>query len=66
MPIISINEIEYDTDDLSEDALAQLRSIEFVEAELSRLNAQIAAMTTAKSAYISALQDILGSEAPSG
>ena len=59
MPVINIADQEYDTEDMSEDALAQLRSIEFVDQEMARLNNSLAAMQTARNAYISALQEIL-------
>jgi len=59
VPVINIADQEYDTEDMSEDALAQLRSIEFVDQEMARLNNSLAAMQTARNAYISALQEIL-------
>ena len=59
MPVIKIEDQEYDTDDMSEDALAQLRSIEFVDQEMARLNSLLASMQTARNAYIVALQEIL-------
>ena len=59
MPAIKIDEQEYDTEDMSEDALAQLRSIEFVDQEMARLNSLLASMQTARNAYIVALQEIL-------
>lgn len=59
MPVIKIEEQEYDTEDMSEDALAQLRSIEFVDQEMVRLNSMLASMQTARNAYIIALREIL-------
>ncbi|MDD5000051.1 MAG: DUF6447 family protein [Thiomonas arsenitoxydans] len=59
MPTIKIDNIEYDLDSLSEDAKAQLQSIQFVDQELARLQAQVAAMQTARMAYANALKAAL-------
>ena len=55
MPIIKIDEKDYELDSLSEEAKAQLVSLQFVDAELQRLQAQIAVMQTARMAYSNAL-----------
>ena len=54
MPIITIDEKTYDTDTLSEEAKAQLTSVQFVDQELARLNAQAAVLQTARIAYAKA------------
>ena len=59
MPKINIDNIEYDTDKLSDEAKAQLQSLQFVEQELARLQAKTAAMQTARNAYAKALQATL-------
>ena len=59
MAKVTINEIEYDTESFSQEALAQLQSIQFVEAEVAQLSARIAAMNAAKNAYAAALQELL-------
>lgn len=59
MAKITIDNVAYDTDSLSPEAIAQLQSIQFVDAELAQLNGRIAAMNTARNAYASALQDLL-------
>lgn len=56
MPTITIDNKEYDLDSLSNEAKAQLASIQFVDAELARLQAQAAALQTARAAYANALQ----------
>lgn len=56
MPTIQIDNIAYDLDSLSDDAKAQLQSIQFVDQELARLQAQMAAMQTARNAYVNALK----------
>ena len=59
MTTIAINITEYDLDRLSNEAKAQLNSIQFVDAELARLQAQAAALQTARNAYARALKDAL-------
>ena len=59
MPNIKIANIEYDLDSLSNDAKAQLQSIQFVDQELARLQAQMAVLQTARNAYLSGLKSLL-------
>ena len=59
MAKVTINEIEYDTESFSQEALAQLQSIQFVDAEVAQLSARIAAMNTARNAYATALEELL-------
>jgi hypothetical protein len=59
MTTIQIDGKDYDLDKLSTDAKSQLASIKFVDAELSRLQAQAAALQTARMAYAKALQAAL-------
>jgi len=60
MTIVKIDHKEYDVDSLSEDAKGQLMSLQFVDAELQRLNSQIAVLQTARVAYAKALNNALG------
>ena len=62
MPIITIDEKEYELDLLSSEAKAQLASLQFVDAELARLNAQVAIYQTARMAYSTALKGSLPSQ----
>ena len=59
MPTINIDNVEYDTDKLSDEAKAQLVSLQFCDQELVRLQAQSAAIQTARIAYAKALQAAL-------
>ena len=59
MTTINIDNIDYDTDKLSDEAKAQLASIQFCDQELQRLQAQAAAIQTARMAYAKALQSAL-------
>jgi hypothetical protein len=56
MPTIKIDNKEYDLDTLSDQCKAQLASIQFVEQELARLQAQASVLQTAKIAYLQALK----------
>jgi hypothetical protein len=59
MPTITIDNREYDTDKLTDEAKAQLVSLQFCDQELTRLQAQTAALQTARIAYAKALQAAL-------
>ncbi len=59
MTKITIDNKDYEIESLSEDARAQLASLQYVDAELVRLQAQLAAMQTARNAYASALNILL-------
>lgn len=59
MSKITIDNTDYDLDTLADDAKAQLGSLQFVDAELARLNAQTAVLQTARMAYSNALKAAL-------
>lgn len=59
MPTLTIDNTNYDIDSLSADAKAQLQSIQFVDQEIARLQAQLAAMQTARNAYVDSLKAAL-------
>lgn len=63
MPKITVDGIEYNTEDLSDNGKAQLASLQFLEVQMSKLRNEIAAFQTAKNAYISALKAELQKEA---
>jgi cell division protein ZapA (FtsZ GTPase activity inhibitor) len=62
MAIIKIDNKDYDTDSLSDEAKAQLQNVQYVDQELARLKAQSAVLQTARVAYGKALNDCLGAE----
>ncbi len=51
----TINDKEYDMDDLSDTAKSQIVNIQVVDGEIARLNQQLAIMQTARNAYGKAL-----------
>ena len=59
MTTITIDNQSYDLASLSNEAKAQLASIQFVDQELARLQAHAAALQTARNAYVQALKAAL-------
>jgi hypothetical protein len=59
MTTIKIDNVDYDTDKLSDEAKAKLVSLQFCDQELARLQAQAAALQTARQAYAKALRATL-------
>lgn len=59
MPNIMIDDKEYDLDKLSEATKAQITSMRLADAEIQRLNIQLAIAQTARNAYaLSVKQDL--------
>lgn len=56
---INIDGKSYELAGLSDDAQAQVKSLQFVEVELARANAMVAVLSTAKAGYQRALKDEL-------
>jgi len=59
MPTIKIDNKDYDTDKLSEQAKAQLINLQVCDQEIQRLQAQLAIAQTARMAYAKALGEAL-------
>jgi hypothetical protein len=53
---ITIDDVEYNLKDLSEDVKAQLANIQFVDAQLQQLNNEWAVSDTARIGYTNALK----------
>lgn len=62
MPKIIVDEIEYNTEDLSENGLAQLASLQFLEVQMQRIKSEIAVYQTARNSYVSVLKKELEQE----
>ena len=56
MPKITVDDIEYNTEDLTDNGKAQLASLQFLEVQMSKLQGEIAVYQTAKAAYVNALK----------
>lgn len=59
MTTITIDEKKYELEDLSSECKNQLASMRFVDAEIQRLQARLAAMQTARNAYAKAAHELL-------
>ena len=59
MPKITIDGIDYNTEDLSENGKAQLASLQFLETQMNKLKSEIAIYQTARTSYASALKEEL-------
>jgi hypothetical protein len=59
MPTIKIDDKTYDVSTLTDEAKSQLASIQFVDSEIARLEANVAALRTARMAYSKALKEAL-------
>ena len=56
MPKITVDGIEYNTEDLSDNGKAQLASLQFLEVQIKKLQNEIAVFNTAKATYIQTLK----------
>jgi hypothetical protein len=56
MPRIKLDDIEYNSEDLSDGAKAQLLSLQFVDAQIRRLKNEVSISETARQAYIAAVK----------
>ena len=66
MPIVRIDEIDYELDHLTDEAKAQLASIQHTDKKIAELQRDLAIAQTARASYANALRELLGhgSEAP--
>ena len=62
MPIITIDNKEYDTDHLSNEARSQLANVQLTDQEIQRLQVLLAIAQTARNAYAQALSAALAME----
>tara|TARA_B100000902_G_C26479242_1_gene513969 strand:- start:18 stop:251 length:234 start_codon:yes stop_codon:yes gene_type:complete len=62
MTKITIDGKEYETDNLSDNAKAQLASLQFNEVHMNRLRNELAIADTARMAYSAALKKELGDQ----
>ena len=59
MATITVDGTEYDLDELNDNAKMQLANLQFVQAEIKRLEANMAVFKTAASSYSNALKSEL-------
>lgn len=56
MPKITVDGIEYNTEDLSDNGKAQLASLQFLDVQLNKIQGEIAVYQTARNSYVAALK----------
>lgn len=66
MAKLTLNGMEYGIDSLNEEAKAQVTNLRFVDAEIARLQAQLAVLETAKRAYAAALSAAVAKQPAAG
>lgn len=59
MPKVTVEGIEYNTEDMDEKSLAELKSVQFTEQKIQQLSNELAALQTARAAYIRKLSELL-------
>lgn len=59
MPNIKIDDIDYNTEDLSDNGKAQLASLQFLEVQMAKIKSEIAVYQTARNSYVAALKSEL-------
>lgn len=59
MAKITVDDVEYDTDNFSDNGKAQLASLQFLSIHMRRLQAEIAVYKTAHNSYLGALKSEL-------
>ena len=56
MPKITIDNVDYHTEDLTENGQAQLTSLQFLEGQMQKLRQEMAVYQTAQGSYAQALK----------
>ena len=56
MPQITVDDVEYNTEDLTDNGKAQLASLQFLEVQMRKLQNEISVYQTSRNAYIAALK----------
>lgn len=56
MPKFTIDDVDYNSEDLSPNGKAQMASLQFLDVQVKKLNSEIAVYQTARNAYVAALK----------
>ena len=62
MPKITVDGVEYNTEDLSDNGKAQLASLQFLEVQMNKIKSEIAVYQTARNSYTASLKAELDEE----
>jgi len=63
---ITIDDKDYNLDDLSDECKAEIQTLQFCEGEIARLNAKLAVAATARIAYQRAVAKLMPEESDDG
>jgi phage host-nuclease inhibitor protein Gam len=56
MPQIKVDDVEYNSEELTDNGKAQLASLQFLEVQMQKLKNEISVYQTARNAYVAALK----------
>jgi len=56
MPKITVDNVDYNTEDLTDNGKAQLASLQFLEVQMRKLKNEISVYQTARNSYVAALK----------
>lgn len=59
MPKITVDGMEYNSEDLSDNGKAQLASLQFLEVQMGKLKSEISVYQTARNTYLKELKEEL-------
>ena len=59
MPKITIDDIEFNSEDLSDNGKAQFASLQFLDIQMKKIKAEVSVYQTARNSYIAALKSEL-------
>lgn len=62
MPKFTVDEVEYNTEDLTTNGKAQLASLQFLEVQMGKISNEIVVYQTARNSYLAALKAELDSK----
>ena len=62
MAIIKIDDVDYELEDLSADARAQIGSLQAVESKIAQTTQELAILQTARNAYAAALKEAIAND----
>ena len=65
-PLIKIDDVNYDMDDLSDNAKAQIRAIQFSDRQILHLQNELAISNTARNGYLRAIKSERGHSVGAG
>ena len=59
MPKMTVDDVEYNTEDLTDNGKAQLASLQFLEVQIKKIRSEVAVYQTARNSYVTELREEL-------